>query len=185
MIDDEALKSIEKLHEMKAGGIISDEEFALAKQKLLQGQASPKARQVRTATPIATPADDDYFAWAVLPLRRYAEFEGRSRRKEFWLFYLAISVVGGILLAIRLSDTGYFGNVGNWGAIATILLVLGLIGILLPVIALQVRRLHDQDKSGWFVLLNLIPYIGAFAVLILMAMPGTEGENRYGPDPLL
>ena len=63
------------------------------------------------------------------------------------------------------------------------LLLLGVLGALLPFIAVQVRRFHDQGKSGWFALLNLIPYVGIVIVLIFMAINGAAGDNQYGPDP--
>jgi uncharacterized membrane protein YhaH (DUF805 family) len=58
-----------------------------------------------------------------------------------------------------------------------------ILGCLIPSIAVQVRRFHDQDKSGWFVLLNFIPSIGGIIVLVFMCLEGTRGPNRYGPDP--
>jgi uncharacterized membrane protein YhaH (DUF805 family) len=63
--------------------------------------------------------------------------------------------------------------------------LLGIFGLatIIPSIAVQVRRFHDQDKSGWFVLLNLVPYIGALIVLVFMFIEGTKGPNRFGPDP--
>jgi uncharacterized membrane protein YhaH (DUF805 family) len=65
------------------------------------------------------------------------------------------------------------------------LLLLGLLGlaILTPSIAVQVRRFHDQDKTGWLVLLGLIPYLGGLIVLVFMCLPGTSGPNRFGADP--
>ena len=63
------------------------------------------------------------------------------------------------------------------------LLLLWLLVTLIPNLALHVRRFHDQDKSGWFYLLNFIPYIGGFVVLVFMCMDGTAGPNQYGPDP--
>ena len=69
----------------------------------------------------------------------------------------------------------------GWLTIALIL-ILALV-IIIPSIAVQVRRMHDQDKSGWFVLLGLVPYIGGIVMLVFMCIEGTRGENRYGPDP--
>ncbi len=63
------------------------------------------------------------------------------------------------------------------------LTALFFLGILVPSIAVQVRRFHDQDKSGWFVLIGLIPILGGLVVLVFMFLEGTRGPNRFGPDP--
>ena len=63
-------------------------------------------------------------------------------------------------------------------------LVIGMIGLFIPTIAVQVRRFHDQGKSGWFALFNLIPYVGVVVVTIFMLLEGTKGDNKYGPDPV-
>ena len=68
---------------------------------------------------------------------------------------------------------------GVYGPLTTIL----LLAVIIPGIAVQVRRFHDQDKSGWFVLLALIPFVGSIAVLVFMCLEGTKGPNRFGPDP--
>lgn len=118
--------------------------------------------------------------WMLMPLHRYADFSGRSRRKEYWMFallvfavYVAISIIGAVLS----------GGSGDMGGFTMILLGIFALGILVPSIAVQVRRFHDQDKSGWFVLLGFIPFIGGFIVLYFMIMEGTRGPNQYGPDP--
>jgi len=117
--------------------------------------------------------------WALLPLKRYADFSGRSRRKEYWSFVLGIVVVA-VLLAIVEGIVGLGGSVAGLYGPLTLLLVLGII---VPSIAVQVRRFHDQDKSGWFVLLGLIPFVGGIIVLVFMFLDGTKGPNRFGPDP--
>lgn len=174
MIDAENLKSIERLHEMKEGGIISDEEFVAAKQRLLHGKRRPSIVRTLTSEPQGAPAADDYLGWMILPLRRYAEFDGRSSRKEFWLFQLFVSLV---ILSLILLTVITFG-------LGAILLAIALVGAIVPLIAVEVRRFHDQDRSGWFALLNLIPYAGGIIVLIFMLLPGTDGENQFGADPL-
>ncbi|SFS02799.1 DUF805 domain-containing protein [Sphingomonas jatrophae] len=124
--------------------------------------------------------------WALLPLKRYADFNGRSRRKEYWFFalmilaiYLVITVIGMVLGSLTPSDTAN----GILAAPAFLLLLLFGLAVIVPGIAVQVRRFHDQDKSGWFVLLNLIPYVGGLVVLVFMCLEGTRGPNRFGPDP--
>jgi uncharacterized membrane protein YhaH (DUF805 family) len=117
--------------------------------------------------------------WMLLPLKRYADFSGRSRRKEYWMFVLGVFIAV-ILLGIIEGAMGISGMVGGaYGPLTTIF----FLAILIPSIAVQVRRFHDQDKSGWFVLLALIPFLGSLAILIFMCLEGTRGPNRFGPDP--
>ncbi len=117
--------------------------------------------------------------WMTLPLKRYAEFTGRSRRKEYWMFLLfiiAVSVGIGIVEAIL----GLSATIGDaYGPIS----LLFMLAIFIPSLAVQVRRFHDQGKSGWFVLLNFIPLLGSLIVLVFMCLDGTDGPNEYGPDP--
>jgi uncharacterized membrane protein YhaH (DUF805 family) len=117
--------------------------------------------------------------WMMMPLKRYADFSGRSRRKEYWFFVLGVFIAA-IVLSIIERIAGLSGMVGGvYGPLTTIL----LLGVIIPSIAVQVRRFHDQDKSGWFVLLSLIPFLGAIIVLVFMFLEGTKGPNRFGPDP--
>jgi len=122
--------------------------------------------------------------WMLMPLKRYADFSGRSRRKEYWMFTL-----GYVLVLIVLGGLG--GTLGAFdpsGGEVVGTVILALIGIFvlalfIPALAVQVRRFHDQDKSGWFVLLGFIPYVGGLIVLVFMLLEGTKGDNRFGPDP--
>lgn len=117
--------------------------------------------------------------YAMMPLKRYTDFSGRSRRKEYWFFVLGVFVVA-VVLGIIEGILGLSGMVGGvYGPLTTIF----LLGIIVPSIAVQVRRFHDQDKSGWFVLLALIPFLGGLIVLVFMCLEGTKGPNRFGPDP--
>lgn len=122
--------------------------------------------------------------YMLLPLRRYADFSGRSRRKEYWMFFLGY-MLAAILLGIVGVILGGFPNGQASGGASVMVILFGLLILLLiiPSIAVQVRRFHDQDKSGWFVLLNFVPYVGGIIVLVFMCLEGTRGENRYGPDP--
>ena len=125
--------------------------------------------------------------WMILPLKRYADFQGRSRRKEYWMFSLGVTLVIVVigLLGFTLGATGDGGSgIGPlFGGGALIVLGILYLGILIPALAVQVRRFHDQDKSGWLVLLNFIPYLGALVVLVFMLLEGTRGPNRFGADP--
>lgn len=125
--------------------------------------------------------------WMLMPLKRYADFSGRSRRKEYWMFALlqlivifAIAIIGGILGAFSPDASG---GMSLGGGLMFGLFGLYALAIIVPSIAVQVRRFHDQDKSGWFVLLGFIPYIGGLIVLVFMCLDGTRGKNRFGDDP--
>jgi uncharacterized membrane protein YhaH (DUF805 family) len=123
--------------------------------------------------------------YMIMPLKRYADFSGRSRRKEYWMFVLfqILLLVPMMLLFIAFGGPGEdpsdpFGSIVLLG----LLLVYALV-FLIPGIAVQVRRFHDQDKSGWFILLGFIPYVGSLILFVFMCLEGTRGPNRFGPDP--
>lgn len=107
---------------------------------------------------------------------KYIEISGRARRSEFW--WWALFVLAGNLL-FNLLDGALFGPGGTQilGA------VFGL-ATLLPSVCVAGRRLHDRDMSAWWLLLWLIPLVGWLIILILCALEGTKGDNRFGPDPL-
>lgn len=108
----------------------------------------------------------------------YANFEGRARRQEYWMFVLfnlifiiAIAMVSGFLASI-FDAPAFMG-----------LYIIYVFGIFIPSLAVAVRRLHDTGKSGWFYLVGLIPLIGGIWLLILFVTEGDKGPNQYGPDP--
>jgi uncharacterized membrane protein YhaH (DUF805 family) len=115
--------------------------------------------------------------WAILPLKRYAQFTGRSRRKEYWMFVL-LMFVAGIVASILDGILGLKGA-GLYGPLSLIL----MLGVLIPSIAVGIRRLHDTDRSGWWILIALIPLVGAIILIVFYATDGTNGSNQYGPDP--
>jgi uncharacterized membrane protein YhaH (DUF805 family) len=127
--------------------------------------------------------------WMIMPLKRYADFNGRSRRKEYWMFTLGLILAFLLLFALFAAFAATAGSSGSddfesmVGGTGVIVFVVAYLAILIPSIAVQVRRMHDQDKSGWFVLLSLIPYIGGIIIFVFMCMEGTKGPNRFGPDP--
>jgi uncharacterized membrane protein YhaH (DUF805 family) len=140
--------------------------------------------------------------WMVLPLRRYVDFAGRSRRLEFWAFTLLVWAVYAILLLALVAGGFGVGTLiddGARGASAFFTLTLGGAGLviwgwwlvtLLPTLAVTVRRLHDLERSGWWLLaaivggiLPLINLVTWLALFVVMLLPGTRGANRYGPDP--
>jgi uncharacterized membrane protein YhaH (DUF805 family) len=131
-----------------------------------------------------------------LPLRRYFDFSGRSRRLEYWMFVLLWTIIYLVLFGIVFSalfeaadEDGQIRADGwEWfmstsgGLIPMILLGLFMLLTIIPMFAVQVRRFHDLDKSGAWVLVNFIP-LGSLVVLVMMFLDGTPGPNRYGPDP--
>ncbi len=127
--------------------------------------------------------------WMLMPYRRYTDFSGRSQRKEYWMFALFSAIVTLVVLALMfggmpaMDEYGAPGDPGMMFYVGIGLLVLFGLGSIIPSIAVQVRRFHDQDKSGWFVLLGLIPYVGGIVVFVFMCLDGTRGANRFGDDP--
>lgn len=185
MIDPNALKSIEDLHRLKGEGIITEDEFERSKERLLFGGKTRSAATTPLtgsvpSSPSDLPTEEDHIGWITLPLRRYADFSGRSGRKEFWMFQLLpLAIVVLALLVVGNSDGGLDTPAGLFAGI----LILALLGLMVPLLAVEVRRFHDMNRTGWLVLLNLIPYVGSLIVYVVMFFEGTEGENQYGPDP--
>jgi uncharacterized membrane protein YhaH (DUF805 family) len=120
--------------------------------------------------------------WYLKVLKQYADFNGRARRTEYWMFQLfSLLVIIGIGLLASLMK----GIVGSETAafLAGILILVYLIAIFIPSLAVTIRRLHDQNKSGWFLLMQLIPWVGGIIIFVFMVSDGTMGSNQYGPDP--
>ena len=122
--------------------------------------------------------------------QNYTNFEGRSRRAEYWWVILANLIIGVIIGLIIGAIGGGFGDLNVIGMLFAGIMGLYVLAILIPSIALGVRRFHDLGQTGWLVLVfgivGLIPLIGFLAVIaqyIWFAMPGTTGPNKYGPDP--
>lgn len=113
------------------------------------------------------------------PFRRIFDWRGRSRRRDYWLF-VAWQVP--VVLALLVVGVNVYPKDGGLDVLLGAPLVYAAV-FGLPTLALQVRRLHDQDKAGWWLVVSLIPYIGLGWLIFLMAHPGTWGPNRYGPDP--
>jgi uncharacterized membrane protein YhaH (DUF805 family) len=116
--------------------------------------------------------------WYLKVLKQYADFSGRARRKEYWMFALfnAIFIITAMILDNVLGLT-----IGElpYGVIY----FLYSLAVLIPGLAVYVRRLHDIGKSGWMILIALIPLIGAIWLLVLTLTDSNHGENQYGPNP--
>ena len=125
----------------------------------------------------------------LLPFKRYAEFDGRSRRKEYWLFRLFESavIIGGLiifsLLAAAMGAVGGDRAGGIVGSIAVIAILGFVLASFIPGLAVTVRRLHDTDRSGWMILISLIPLVGPIVLLVFLLSDGSRGPNQYGQDP--
>ena len=139
--------------------------------------------------------------WMLMPLKRYAEFSGRSRRKEYWMYVLGLIIVA-VVIGVIEGMTGLTQMVGPYGPLSALLLLVTFI----PSLAVGVRRLHDTDRTGWWMLLPIVPEVLAIALLlsgslamagilgmaalvlaivllVFMVLEGTKGPNKYGPDP--
>lgn len=168
--------------------------------------------------------------WMLMPLKRYAEFSGRSRRMEYWMFvlfqvllFVVFGIIAGVLVGGAASmgagstsggvSGGVVGMVASLGVLGLVFAIVWL-GLLIPAIAVAVRRLHDTSRSGFWLFLYIAPYIlgyivltvgaasqssglvmvgglisllgfiGAIVLLVFFCLPGTVGPNKYGPDPL-
>jgi uncharacterized membrane protein YhaH (DUF805 family) len=119
--------------------------------------------------------------WYLRVWQRYAEFTGRSRRMEYWMFTLIHSI---IVLVLCLGITG-FGmlKLPFVGAASGLIAAAYGLAALIPCFAVTVRRLHDTGKSGWWILIGLVPVVGGIALLVMTILDGTRGANQYGPDP--
>jgi len=110
---------------------------------------------------------------------KYATFSGRAARSEFWYFVLFVIVGQAVANLIDVSSMAW--EMGRGGGVLGLLFGLA---VLVPNIAVAVRRLHDTDRSGWWWWLWLIPVIGWIILLIFYISEGTRGPNQYGEDPL-
>ena len=120
--------------------------------------------------------------WYIKVLKQYADFSGRARRKEFWmytLFTIIFAILARVLDNVLGLDFKFNGEslLFGWMYLAYVLVTF------IPGIAVTVRRLHDTNKSGWWGLIALIPILGSIWLLVLEVTEGDKGKNDYGPDP--
>ncbi len=110
-------------------------------------------------------------------LKKYAVFSGRARRKEYWMFFLwntIIIVILEIVLAMSLVEKSPVGMYLYW---------LYVLAVVIPNLAVFVRRLHDIGRSGWWILIGLIPLIGLIVLIVFGVTDSQPGDNKYGPNP--
>jgi uncharacterized membrane protein YhaH (DUF805 family) len=118
-------------------------------------------------------------SWYLEVLKKYAVFNGRARRKEYWMFCLfnmIISIALGVV-------AGLIGMVA--GINLSFLTAIYSLAVLIPCITVSVRRLHDTNRSGWWLLIILVPFIGLIALLVFTIQDSHSGENQYGANPKL
>jgi uncharacterized membrane protein YhaH (DUF805 family) len=113
--------------------------------------------------------------WLLDPItKHFADFSGRASRKEFWMFVLFCAILVGLPIGIIWALIGE--------TVAVVIYICFILVIFVPNIALSIRRLHDTGRSGWWLLLSLVPYIGGLVVLVFYCLPSQVGTNKYGPN---
>ncbi|MEU0401154.1 DUF805 domain-containing protein [Streptomyces sp. NPDC006197] len=112
--------------------------------------------------------------WYLEVLKKYAVFNGRARRQEFWMFYL-FNVIAVIVLAIVDSALGIYPALTGIYALA----------VFLPYLGVSIRRLHDTGRSGWWLLIGLVPLVGGIILIVFFASEGEQHQNAHGPNPKL
>ncbi|MFG2379180.1 DUF805 domain-containing protein [Streptomyces sp. NPDC048504] len=113
-------------------------------------------------------------SWFIEVLKKYAVFSGRARRKEYWMYALFVGIIYVVLAAIAVGTKA-----------PALFAVLGIfyVGILLPSLAVGVRRLHDTGRSGWWLLFGIVPLAGPITLLVFACTDSQPGANEYGPNP--
>ena len=109
--------------------------------------------------------------WYVDVLKKYAVFSGRARRQEYWMFFLFNLIVS---IVLSIVDRAIGSNVIS---------LLYTLAVLLPGLGVAVRRLHDTGRSGWWILIALIPLVGTIILIVFLASEGKAEENQYGTNP--
>jgi len=112
--------------------------------------------------------------WYIEVLKKYAVFSGRASRTEYWMFFLFNIIIAFVLAIIE----GLIGSPGFVG------MLYGL-AVLIPGIAVAVRRLHDTDRTGWWLLIGFVPLVGLIVLIVFLVQPSMEGDNQYGSIPVV
>jgi uncharacterized membrane protein YhaH (DUF805 family) len=122
--------------------------------------------------------------WYLMVWQKYADFNGRSRRKEYWMFTLFnVIILGALEIVAFASFTSTKSSI--IGVIFGLAIALYGLAALVPSLACGVRRLHDIGMSGWLLLISLVPFLGGLALLVLLLLDSNPGPNQYGPNPKL
>ena len=108
--------------------------------------------------------------WYLEVLKKYAVFSGRARRKEYWFFVLFNIIIALALTFIVEIEVGLLSGLYS-------------LAVLVPSIAVTIRRLHDTDRTGWWFLIAFVPIIGVIVLLVFTVFDSTPGDNQYGPNP--
>ncbi len=111
-------------------------------------------------------------SYFTLAFKKYADFNGRSTRSEYWYFYLCYIIVFAIIWLLSFFEESL-----------SILTILFGLATLIPSLAVAVRRLHDIGKSGWNILWSFLPLIGSIILLVFFCTDSQAGQNEYGPNP--
>ena len=106
-------------------------------------------------------------------LSKNANFTGRASRSEFWFFYLFFVLVMAATATVDMV-------VGTY----PILYAIAFLGLFLPMLAAEFRRLHDTNRSAWWILISFVPIVGFIVLIVFFCLEGTKGDNRFGSDPL-
>lgn len=117
-------------------------------------------------------------SWYLGALKNYADFGGRARRREYWYFTL-FNTLALLVLVILDVILGTFSEELSVGLLEGVY----ILAVLIPSFAVSVRRLHDTDRSGWWLLIGVVPFVGGLALLVLVLLDSQPGPNEYGPNP--
>lgn len=110
-------------------------------------------------------------SWFIEALKKYAVFSGRARRSEYWYFVLFYIILYAVFLGVGIAIK------------APAIVAIVALGLLLPAWGVTVRRLHDTGRSGWWILIGIVPLVGGIVLLVFQVMDSQPGANEYGPNP--
>jgi uncharacterized membrane protein YhaH (DUF805 family) len=116
--------------------------------------------------------------WYLDALKKYAVFSGRASRKEYW-YFLLFNIIISVALAVVDGITGSFSADAGMGLLGGVY----TLAVLIPGLAAAVRRLHDTDRSGWWLLFAFVPFIGGIVLLVFLVQDGQPGANQHGANP--
>ena len=136
------------------------------------GGTAGRGESITCGAPAGTQQGWQVMNWYLAVLRNYTGFSGRASRTEFWMWTLVNFIVGVVLYLLSLAVHPLL-----------ILVIVYDLGVLIPGLAVSFRRLHDTDRTAWWLLIYLIPIIGAIVLLVFFCIDSTPGDNHYGASP--